>query len=136
MGGRKVRADMTQSIGYQPEIETRRGAMESPLTKREWEILWMISKGHDNKGIAELLGIRTQTVKNHTSNLLSKMQARNRTHAAMMAISKGWLDFPVDGAGPESIDSDPVGILTDDRGMPRRSDVAAGGYESRIGRAV
>ena len=88
---------MTQSIGYRTEVADRRPPGVTPLTKREWEVLWMISKGHDNKGIAELLGIRLQTVKNHTSNVLSKMQARNRTHAAMMAIRKGWLDFPTEG---------------------------------------
>ena len=82
---------MTQSFGSRLEAAERRSPGATPLTKREWEILWMISKGHDNKGIAELLGIRVQTVKNHTSNVLSKMQARNRTHAAMMAIRKGWM---------------------------------------------
>ena len=76
------------------------------MTKREWEILWMITKGHDNKGIAELLGIRTQTVKNHISNVLSKMQAKNRTHAAMIAMRKGWLDFPISDAPPDSDDTD------------------------------
>ncbi len=123
---------MTQRIGYQPGYSSRRPAVGSALTKREWEVLWMISKGHDNKGIAELLGIRTQTVKNHTSNVLSKMQARNRTHAAMMAIRKGWLDFPVNGAIPESLGAGVDGGRSDDRTVPGPGRDALRGFESRF----
>ena len=119
---------MTQSFGSRFEAAERRLPGATPLTKREWEILWMISKGHDNKGIAELLGIRVQTVKNHTSNVLSKMQARNRTHAAMMAIRKGWLDFPVDEpeeTGPGlpgfSDDAKPSAQIPGEQGMPALS---------------
>ena len=81
---------MTQRDGCQPGYGRRYASAGSPLTKREWEILTMIFRGHTNKEIAVLLGIQTQTVKNHTSNLLSKLHAKNRTHAAMIAISKGW----------------------------------------------
>lgn len=130
---------MTQRIGYQPGYSSRRPAVGSALTKREWEVLWMISKGHDNKGIAELLGIRTQTVKNHTSNVLSKMQARNRTHAAMMAIRKGWLDFPIDGVQPTALgigaESGAAGAesgLVNERLVPRSGRDAMSGYESRF----
>ncbi len=92
----------------------------------------MISKGHDNKGIAELLGIRTQTVKNHTSNVLSKMQARNRTHAAMMAIRKGWLDFPITGARPESLSAGVDGGASDERTAAGPGRDVPMGFESRF----
>ena len=123
---------MAQRIGYQSEYRSGYAAAGSPLTKREWEILWMISKGHDNKGIAELLGIRTQTVKNHTSNVLSKMQARNRTHAAMMAIRGGWLDFPIGGATPDSPGAGVDAGMPDDRTVERPGRDSIGAYESRF----
>ena len=123
---------MTQRIGYEPGYASQSSGAGSPLTKREWQVLWMISKGHDNKGIAELLGIRTQTVKNHTSNLLSKMQARNRTHAAMMAIRKGWLDFPIDEANPASLSAGSDSGAPVEQTAPEAGRYAAGGYESRF----
>ena len=81
---------MTQQDSYQHGINNGQALVDPGLTKREWEVLTMIFQGHTNNEIADRLGIRTQTVKNHTSNLLRKMQAKNRTHAAMIAISRGW----------------------------------------------
>ncbi len=81
---------MTQQDSYQHGINNGQALVDPALTKREWEVLTMIFQGHTNNEIADRLGIRTQTVKNHTSNLLRKMQAKNRTHAAMIAISRGW----------------------------------------------
>ncbi len=124
--------EMTQRIDYQPGYAIQSSVASSPLTKREWEVLWMISKGHDNKGIAELLGIRTQTVKNHTSNVLSKMQARNRTHAAMMAIRKGWLDFPIDGVQPTTPGTGAESGQDDERLVPGPGRDAMNESESRF----
>lgn len=94
----------------------------------------MISRGHDNKGIAEMLGIRIQTVKNHTSNVLGKMQAKNRTHAAMMAIGMGWLDFPVMDTAPptqaRNLDPDPSKEQT----APDAGRYTGGGYKRRLRR--
>lgn len=81
---------MAHRSEYQLEFQKRQVSTVSSLSKRELEILWMISEGHDSEEIALLLGIQTQTVRNHTSRLLSKMQAKNRAHAAARAISKGW----------------------------------------------
>lgn len=76
--------------GYQLGFKKEQASTVSTLSKRELEILWMISEGHDSEEIALLLGIQSRTVRNHTSRLLSKMQAKNRAHAAARAISKGW----------------------------------------------
>lgn len=127
-----MNADMTQRTGYQSEYRSGYAAAGSPLTKREWEILWMISKGHDNKGIAGLLGIRTQTVKNHISNVLSKMQARNRTHAAIMAIRSGWLDFPIDRANPTASPGGADLRPAVERTTPGPGEYAMGGRKRRF----
>ncbi len=56
------------------------------LSKREMEILKLLSKGLDNREIAERLYIAEQTVKNHVSIIYSKMGARDRVQAVRMAL--------------------------------------------------
>lgn len=62
------------------------------LTKREIEILKLITEGKDNKEIAKALEIDIRTVANHVSNLLFKMSAKNRTEAAAIARREGLVD--------------------------------------------
>jgi len=59
------------------------------LTDREMEILTLIAKGHTNHRIAEDLVISVGTVKGHVSNILSKLQLADRTHAAVYAWQEG-----------------------------------------------
>ena len=61
------------------------------LTTRELETLRYIRAGHQNKRIAQLLNISEGTVKVHVSNLLSKLEAKNRTEAANRALQLGLL---------------------------------------------
>jgi DNA-binding NarL/FixJ family response regulator len=62
-----------------------------PLTAREREVLHLICAGYSNKEIADLLALAEGTVKNHVSNLLLKLGARDRTRAALKAIEGGHL---------------------------------------------
>jgi len=55
------------------------------LTEREREILTLVAKGTSNRQIGELLFITEGTVKNHMSNILSKLGLRDRTQAALYA---------------------------------------------------
>lgn len=59
------------------------------LTTREKEILTLISKGLSNKEISESLSISVYTVKNHVSNLISKLSVNDRTQAAILALKEG-----------------------------------------------
>ena len=61
------------------------------LTGREVEVLRLIAKGATNREIAEQLVISEGTVKNHISNLLSRLGLRDRTQAAIYARENGWL---------------------------------------------
>ncbi len=54
------------------------------LSRREWEILRLVSSGDTNKGIATKLGISEHTVRNHISNIFHKLGVKNRTTAARM----------------------------------------------------
>lgn len=62
------------------------------LTAREREVLHLICAGYSNKEIAGLLSLAEGTVKNHVSNLLLKLDARDRTRAALKALQQGHLD--------------------------------------------
>lgn len=61
----------------------------SPLTSRETEILEYIARGFLNKQIAVELGISEQTIKNHVTSILRKLNANARTEAVVVAIRQG-----------------------------------------------
>lgn len=59
------------------------------LTEREIEVLKEVATGKRNREIAETLFISEKTVKNHISNILAKLNANDRTEAAMLAARAG-----------------------------------------------
>ncbi|MFT3792805.1 MAG: response regulator transcription factor [Rudaea sp.] len=60
-----------------------------PLTDRETEILRLMAGGYSNKEIANSLAVAEGTVKNHVSNILSKLGVRDRTRAVLKAFEIG-----------------------------------------------
>jgi DNA-binding NarL/FixJ family response regulator len=64
-------------------------AFISPLTPREIEILQYIAQGFLNKQIAAELGNSEQTIKNHVTSILRKLNANARTEAVVVAIKQG-----------------------------------------------
>ena len=60
-----------------------------PLTERETEILRLMAGGYSNKEIANSLSVAEGTVKNHVSNILSKLGVRDRTRAVLKAFELG-----------------------------------------------
>ncbi len=62
-----------------------------PLSEREQEVLRLLAQGASNQEIAEQLVVTAATVKFHVSNILSKLQAHNRTQAVARARSLGLL---------------------------------------------
>ncbi len=61
----------------------------SDLTEREHEVLIALSKGLSNQDIAEQLSVTEKTVKTHVSNVLSKLNVKSRTQAAVYAWQTG-----------------------------------------------
>jgi DNA-binding NarL/FixJ family response regulator len=59
------------------------------LSERELEVLRLVADGKDNATIAHELFISAQTVKNHISNILAKLQIENRIQAAVYAVRQG-----------------------------------------------
>lgn len=66
----------------------------APLSPREQEILEAIASGLTNRGVAELLGINEQTVKNHVTSILRKLAVNDRTQAVLQAIRRNWVSLP------------------------------------------
>ncbi len=64
---------------------------DSPLTRREAEVLRLMAEGKSNKSIGEFLFISEKTVKNHVSSILQKMEVDDRTQAVIIAIKNGWV---------------------------------------------
>lgn len=61
------------------------------LTRRECEVLQLMTDGKSNRAIGEILFISEKTVKNHVSNILQKMNVDDRTQAVVEAIKNGWV---------------------------------------------
>ena len=85
---------------YEEELENVRESMQkrglfpsapTVLTRRETEILSYIAEGLGNKQIASELGLSEQTVKNHLSSILRKLDVSDRTQAVLIAINNGWV---------------------------------------------
>ena len=75
----------------------------SPLSPREMEILQHVTHGRSNKEIAYELGISHQTVKNHMTAILQKLDVEDRTQAAVYALRHGWVRLQETGKkrGPQ-----------------------------------
>lgn len=78
------RAAVHEAIGATSSID-------GTLTERETEVLRLIAGGYSNREIAEMLHLAPGTVKNHVSNLLMKLGARDRTQAVLRALRHGLL---------------------------------------------
>ncbi|MEY2421769.1 MAG: hypothetical protein QOI95_1836, partial [Acidimicrobiaceae bacterium] len=75
---------------------THRG-LGSDLTPRELEILGLISTGLSNKQIAQRLGLRLNTVRNHAQNILYKLQAHSKLEAVATAVREGIVGYQNEG---------------------------------------
>ncbi|MFC4618538.1 response regulator [Camelliibacillus cellulosilyticus] len=61
------------------------------LTRRECDVLQLMTDGKSNRAIGDALFISEKTVKNHVSNVLQKMNVDDRTQAVVEAIKNGWV---------------------------------------------
>jgi DNA-binding NarL/FixJ family response regulator len=75
----------------------QRTAEAAHLTEREVDVLRLMGNGDSNKKMAETLGITLDTVKKHVRNVIDKLQARSRTHAAIIAAQAGIVGNPING---------------------------------------
>jgi DNA-binding NarL/FixJ family response regulator len=78
-----------------PEIaaELADHAADDALTPREIEVLRLIAAGNANKIVADQLSITEETVKAHVKNILSKLNANDRTHAVTIGLKRGIIEL-------------------------------------------
>jgi DNA-binding NarL/FixJ family response regulator len=90
------RPSVAQHILEEFQELSKEQAMEelvSPLTEREIEIINLMAKGYANKQIAGHLNVSEQTIKNHITSILSKLDANARTEAVVKAIKRGLISI-------------------------------------------
>src|SRR6202035_284465 len=87
-GGTFVPADALRSttakLDDQPEGERQRRSAGRELTPRELSVIDLVREGKPNRVIAAQLDMQENTVKVHVRNILKKLNAANRTHAAFV----------------------------------------------------
>src|SRR5581483_4826479 len=82
-----VASKLLMDFGRKGRVPTGSGGtpLDEELSSREIEVLKLLAAGASNREIAERLTLAEGTVKNHVSNILSKLHAENRTQAANLA---------------------------------------------------
>jgi DNA-binding NarL/FixJ family response regulator len=79
------------------EKESDLAAASLPLSAREIEVLDCVAQGLSNKEIADELFVTEQTVKNHMTSVLRKLDVNDRVQAVLFAVKNGWMEI-----GPQS----------------------------------
>lgn len=82
-GGTSLAPCVTETL--MEELQKKHKRSQSKLSEREQEVLDLIAKGKTNTDIAKALYISVRTVKFHVSSILTKLNVRNRTEAALKA---------------------------------------------------
>jgi len=90
-----VRAVHAGRKSMSPEVsfELAEHATDDALTPAEIRVLRLIAEGNANKEIASHLSLSEETVKGQVRNILSKLGAKDRTHAAMIGFKRGIIEF-------------------------------------------
>lgn len=70
-------------------LELAEHAAHESLSAREIAVLRLVGSGYSNKEIARQCDISDETVKTHLANIMSKLRARDRTHAVAIALKRG-----------------------------------------------
>jgi len=84
-----------KTLSAEASYELAEHATDDALTPAEVDVLRLIAGGNANKEIAAQLSTTEETVKGRVKNILSKLRANDRTHAAMIGVKRGIID-PVD----------------------------------------
>lgn len=73
-------------VEIKPSYEWSKKASKFGITHRELEVLALMTEGHSNKEISEMLGITYQAVKNHNFRLTKKLGVKNNNQALAVAL--------------------------------------------------
>jgi DNA-binding NarL/FixJ family response regulator len=81
-----------KSLSPEASFELAEHSTDELLTPAEIAVLQLIAAGNANKEIAAQLSVTEETVKGRVKNILSKLRANDRTHAAMIGIKRGIIE--------------------------------------------
>ena len=82
-----------KSLSPEVSFQLAEHATDDALTSAEVRVLRLIAAGNANKEIAAQLSTSEDTVKGQVRNILSKLDAKDRTHAAMIGLKRGIIEF-------------------------------------------
>ena len=82
-----------KTVSPEVSFQLAEHATDDALTPAEVRVLRLIAEGNANKEIAAQLSISEETVKGQVRNILSKLGANDRTHAAMIGVKRGIIEF-------------------------------------------
>jgi DNA-binding NarL/FixJ family response regulator len=82
-----------KALSVEASYQLAEHATDDALTPAEVRVLRLIGEGKANKEIAAQLSISEETVKGQVRNILSKLGANDRTHAAMIGLKRGIIEF-------------------------------------------
>jgi DNA-binding NarL/FixJ family response regulator len=82
-----------KALSIEASYQLAEHATDDALTPAEVRVLRLIGEGNANKEIAAQLSISEETVKGQVRNILSKLGANDRTHAAMIGLKRGIIEF-------------------------------------------
>ena len=82
-----------KSLSPEVSFQLAEHATDDALTPAEIRVLRLIAEGNANKEIGALLSVSEETVKGQVRNILSKLGAKDRTHAAMIGLKRGIIEF-------------------------------------------
>jgi DNA-binding NarL/FixJ family response regulator len=81
-----------KTVSPEVSIQLAEHATDDALTPAEVRVLSLIAEGNANKEIAAQLSVSEETVKGQVRNILSKLGANDRTHAAMIGLKRGIIE--------------------------------------------
>lgn len=90
---RKVLNEFRNLSGQKGKPPVPSHGNQMPLSVREVEVLDCVAQGFSNKEIAEALYITEQTVKNHMTSVLRKLEVTDRVQAVLYAVKNGWIQI-------------------------------------------
>jgi len=82
-----------KTVSPEVSFQLAEHATDDALTPAEVRVLRLIAEGNANKEIAAQLSVSEETVKGQVRNILSKLGANDRTHAAMIGVKRGIIEF-------------------------------------------
>jgi DNA-binding NarL/FixJ family response regulator len=82
-----------RSLSSEASFQVAQHSGDQALTPAEVAVLRLIAAGNSNKQIADLLAVTEDTVKGRVKSILAKLEANDRTHAAIIGLKRGIIEL-------------------------------------------